>query len=1617
MTSSAFDRLVLGLTGAGLDPTRDELADALWLGAHLARVERCTVAAAGASPPAPAPPRDDRRPTETPPPPPTSGEPPPAEPQAELYARRPPAREPAAGPPDTPATGPATGPAAGETRVPGAPALPDALLLGRALRPLLRRVPSRIQWTLDAPATVERIAEQRLWIPVFRPRQERWLSLALVVDDHSSMRVWEPAIAELRRLLERHGAFADVRLWRLTAADGPDQSAAGPAPAVVLRDERGHACRRPGELHDAAGRRAIWVLTDCIAPYWRHNDRLLDLLHRWGAGNPLALVQLLPRRLWSRTILRTAPLVRLSAGRPGLPTAALAGAACARGTLSLPVLTLDPAALADWAAVTAGRPRVSTLGVALDALWTAPAAPAPSPRPEEARARLSAFQGEASPQAQQLAAVFCTIPLTLPIMRLAQQTLASATRLTHLAEVLLSGLIGRADRDLEAGRRASDPLQVPFDFLPGVREALLRDLPEPQVEAWARQMAQTVEQRLGQGHEFLALYRDPRGDPQAAAGHRIDDRAIPFVRMRIAVLRRLGGTYGEWADAFSGVVERWERGRVEPEPAVDEPDRERAPDGPTPFRDPFTDGSGEAPEMIWLPGGTFRMGSPAGVGVENEQPAHDVTLSHYAVGKYPVTVGEFRRFCAATGYRTEAELGGGASVRDKGKWGTKEDASWENPYFAQDDRHPVVCISWSDAQAYCDWLSRETGQTYGLLSEAQWEHACRAGSVTRYCFGDDEGQLGDYAWYNRNADDGTHPVGEKRGNAWGLHDLHGNVWEWCRDWYSGDYYQQFVGSAVRTDAPEVTAAHGPHSGPYGASQSTRTTASGAAVAASSGEQSLATDPSGPETGSSRVMRGGSWLDTADLCRSAYRDRRGPSYRYYSLGFRLSRTGPLHSYPFTLVPREPEPEPKPDPIPNLRDPLPDGTQGPAMVWLPGGTFTMGQDDSPYDDEKPAHPVRVGAFSIGQYPVTFAEYDRFCAAMGRETPQDQGWGRDRQPAINVSWDEAQAYCVWLSGETGETYRLATEAEWEYACRAGSQTRWSYGDEESRLGDYAWFSKNSGRKTHPVGEKLPNAWHLHDMHGNVWEWCQDWYSDDAYSQHIGSSSQTTGAEDTTSVTPQRGPSNLSIDPYRKKEELETINLDQLQLIGIEAKDDIAWGLMRTLKGDVHRVRVGNYMGLNNGQITLITEKSITLTEAVLDKTRGWIERQATIQVVQSGTSRVMRGGAWDRSGDICRSAYRGFRMPSGRNQFLGFRVSRSGPWAAIPPSQGTERFRSEPPRWTRHSPCAEAPPQPSDPPAKRSFAPYEVFRDPLEISGQDGATAVTAAPEMVYLPGGTFQMGDEQGGSDERPVHPVSVPAFAMGRTPVTWGEYLRFCEATDSHWPEWLKKGSQYHLETGKDDYYAKRGIGREALDLPVVGIGWEDARAYCEWLSAHTDERYALPTEAQWEYACRAGTATRWCCGDDAAGMADYAWFTENAGGRLHSVGQKRANLSGLYDMHGNVWEWCADWYAPGYYRHLTLRATAGSSAEQAARSGQQRASGQRHAASAPAIDASDAATDASGVQQPASERPSGPKSGSVRVVRGGAWDGTADNCRSAYRSGRRPSNRLCYLGFRLARIV
>jgi formylglycine-generating enzyme required for sulfatase activity len=197
---------------------------------------------------------------------------------------------------------------------------------------------------------------------------------------------------------------------------------------------------------------------------------------------------------------------------------------------------------------------------------------------------------------------------------------------------------------------------------------------------------------------------------------------------------------------------------------------------------------------------------------------------------------------------------------------------------------------------------------------------------------------------------------------------------------------------------------------------------------------------------------------------------------------------------------------------------------TMVGIPGGTFDMGSPESEKSrlpEEGPVHAVTIRPFWIGKTEVTWDEYDQYWKTMSpakedeefakaglvkstadaltRPTPpyadETFGLGREGYPVISITHHAAMQYCRWLSLKTGKPYRLPTEAEWEYACRAGTKTAYSFGDDPAALDDHAWYAKNSEEQPHPVGKKKPNPWGLYDMHGNVAEWCLDSYKKDAY------------------------------------------------------------------------------------------------------------------------------------------------------------------------------------------------------------------------------------------------------------------------------------------------------------------------------------------------------------------------------------------------------------------------------------------------------------------------------------------------------------------------------------------
>jgi formylglycine-generating enzyme required for sulfatase activity len=256
-------------------------------------------------------------------------------------------------------------------------------------------------------------------------------------------------------------------------------------------------------------------------------------------------------------------------------------------------------------------------------------------------------------------------------------------------------------------------------------------------------------------------------------------------------------------------------------------------------------------KLVLIPAGQFTMGAPDRDAFGPDKPQHPVRITKpFYLGACHVTVGQFRNFVEHANYQTDAER---ANQAEAEQWKEK---TWRNVSPSQPDEHPVVYVSWNDAVAFCQWLSRKEGNSYRLPTEAEWEYACRAGSATRYCFGDDESGLAEYAWYRENSDDGTHPVGQKRPNAWGLYDMHGNVRGWCQDYYNDGYYANSP-----TDDP-----------------------TGPAVGVESNLFNRYNQRSPPD----RVIRGGAWLSYANVCSSAYRAHDSPLRRDYHLGFRVAR---------------------------------------------------------------------------------------------------------------------------------------------------------------------------------------------------------------------------------------------------------------------------------------------------------------------------------------------------------------------------------------------------------------------------------------------------------------------------------------------------------------------------------------------------------------------------------------------------------------------------------------------------------------------------------------------------------------------------------------------------------
>ena len=438
--------------------------------------------------------------------------------------------------------------------------------------------------------------------------------------------------------------------------------------------------------------------------------------------------------------------------------------------------------------------------------------------------------------------------------------------------------------------------------------------------------------------------------------------------------------------------------------------------------------------------GTFMMGSPTDEsGRETNETQHKVTLSKpYYIGLFEVTQKQYSLVMGS------------------------------NPSNYSGDKRPVEKMSWNTIRGNTNWpastavsassfmgrLRARTGLEFDLPTEAQWEYACRAGTTTAYSYG--ASASGDYMWYTSNSSSQTHEVGTKKPNPWGLYDMHGNVWEWCLDWYASS-----LGTAAMTD------------------------------------------PKGASSGSDRVRRGGSWYYNAAYCRSAYRYGSNPSLTYDGLGFRLMC--PVAQYLVVDLSGGPEAETWPveyldgEPVGGFNT---DEYKTTKLVLrrIEGGAFMM---------RGKYQTTLTKPYYMGVFEVTQKQYE----LVTRSKPSN--FSGDKRPVEQVSWNTIRGYSDthnWpnsaavhpnsfmgrLQKRTGLEFDLPTEAQWEYACRAGTTSDYNNGgnseDDLKQLGRYMDNRSDDkggysdGHTT--VGSYLPNAWGLYDMHGNVSEWCLDWH-----------------------------------------------------------------------------------------------------------------------------------------------------------------------------------------------------------------------------------------------------------------------------------------------------------------------------------------------------------------------------------------------------------------------------------------------------------------------------------------------------------------------------------------------
>ncbi len=432
-------------------------------------------------------------------------------------------------------------------KAPNAPSLQQPLTLARALKPLMRQVPASTNLVLDEAATSEKIARERLWLPVLKPTLEPWLDLELVVDGSISMVIWRQTVRDLERLLKNYGIFRDVRVWVLMEDDREG--------VQIRRGMGARAKNQPSrsakELINTSGRSLVLIGSDCVSSLWR-DGKVTKTLELWANHVPTAIIQMLPKWLWKRTALGRTSEVRLRALTTGvcnrnliLQQLSLWEELEPEEVVKVPVFTLEEDRVATWAQMLSGNSSIWTAGVGfkLD-----------NPVQEEkglfngnsselsAEQRVQAFRVTASPMARKLAGLLAAAPvISLPVVRLIRETLLPDSLQVNVAEVFLGGLLKPlAEIGLE-----TNPDEILYEFIDGVRDLLIDSVPTNYVLNVVDEVSKYVAKKVGLSLEdFAAVLRKDKKIEDSSIVEKIDY----FATITAQVLRNLGGEYAKLAE-------------------------------------------------------------------------------------------------------------------------------------------------------------------------------------------------------------------------------------------------------------------------------------------------------------------------------------------------------------------------------------------------------------------------------------------------------------------------------------------------------------------------------------------------------------------------------------------------------------------------------------------------------------------------------------------------------------------------------------------------------------------------------------------------------------------------------------------------------------------------------------------------------------------------------------------------------------------------------------------------------------------------------------------------------------------------------------------------------------